>query len=57
MADVYMRFYVGRSGGSTNVRYITRPSATDGDHDALLVRNYPEYAREGDDYRELRDSL
>ena len=29
MAGVYMRFYVGRSGGSAaHVRYITRPSAT-----------------------------
>ncbi|MGH2365748.1 MAG: relaxase/mobilization nuclease domain-containing protein [Chloroflexota bacterium] len=58
MAGVYMRFYVGRSGGSAaHVRYITRPSATERDRDALLVRNYPEYAREGDDYRELRDNL
>jgi len=58
MAGVYMRFYVGRSGGSAaNVRYITRPSATDAERDALLIRNYPEYAREGDGYRELRDNL
>jgi hypothetical protein len=58
MPGVYARFSVGRSGGSAaNMHYITRPSATGRDEDALLIRNYPEYAREGEDYGELRENL
>src|SRR5713226_5207829 len=58
MPGVYMRFSVGRSGVSAaNVRYITRGSATDFDREAELVRNYPDYAQEGETYREFRQHL
>lgn len=54
----FMRFRPGRSGASgANAAYITRGRATGWDENAILTRNYPEHAREADDYRELRDDL
>ena len=58
MPGVFMRFTVGQSGGSgTDARYITRPTATDEDRDAILLRNIPDEVREAEEYGELRDQL
>jgi predicted nuclease with TOPRIM domain len=39
------------------MHYITRERATNGDRDAVLVRNYPSEVTEARDYDELRDRL
>jgi hypothetical protein len=58
MSGVFMRFARGRTGASgDNARYITRPPATERDMEAILTRNYPEWASDGRDYDELRDNL
>lgn len=55
---VFIRFSIGRAGMSgANVRYITRGSATDFDREAVVARNYPDHAREGEDYRDSREHL
>ena len=58
LPGVFIRFQVGRAGtSSANVRYITRGAATGFDPEAVLTRNYPDYAREGNDYRDYREHL
>jgi Relaxase/Mobilisation nuclease domain len=58
MPGVFIRFSIGRAGASgANVRYIARGSATGFDREALLVRNYPDYTREGTGYRDYREHL
>jgi len=58
VSGVFMRFAKGRTGSSgAHARYITRPPATERDPEAILTRNYPEYASDGRDYDELRDNL
>ncbi len=58
MSGVFMRFAKGRAGSSgAHAHYITRSPATERDMDAILTRNYPEYASDGRDYDELRDNL
>lgn len=56
--SVYFSFRVGRSGTSgANMRYITRETAIGAEREALYIQNYPEYAREGETYDELRSNL
>ena len=58
MPGIFMRFSKGRTGASAaNVHYITREPATEGDREALLVRNYPDYVAGRDGYRDLREHL
>jgi hypothetical protein len=55
---VYFRFRAGRTGTSgANVRYITRETGTRGEREAIYAHNYPEHAREGATYDELRANL
>lgn len=55
---VYFRFRAGRTGTSgANVHYITRETGTRGDPEAVYAHNYPEHAREGATYDELRANL
>ena len=58
MAKPFIRISVGAPGGSAaQVHYITREPATNGDRDAVLVRNYPSEVTDARDYDELRDHL
>ncbi|HEX6511820.1 MAG TPA: relaxase/mobilization nuclease domain-containing protein [Chloroflexota bacterium] len=58
MGSAFIRISVGRAGDSAHqVHYITREPATNGDRDAVLVRNYPAEVTEARDYDELRDRL
>jgi len=58
MSGVFMRFARGRNGTSgAHARYITRPTATGRDPQALLTRHYPDDVRDAGDYGELRDQL
>ena len=55
---VYFRFRTGRTGTSgANIHYITRETGTRGSREAIYAHNYPEYAREGATYDELRANL
>ena len=55
---VFLRFARGRAGtAGAHMRYITRPSATDRDEDALQTRNLPDWATEGRSYGEVREGL
>ncbi len=55
---VYFRFRAGRTGTSAaNVRYITRETGTRSEPEAVYAHNYPEHAREGATYDELRANL
>jgi hypothetical protein len=56
--SIYFEFRSGRTGTSgANVHYITRETGTNGEREALHAHNYPEYAREGETYDELRANL
>jgi hypothetical protein len=56
--SIYFKFSVGRSGTSgANARYITREPATKGDERAVFAHNYPEYAHEGNSYKEQRENI
>jgi hypothetical protein len=55
---VYFRFRAGRTGTSgANIHYITRETGTRGEREAIYAHNYPEHAREGATYDELRANL
>lgn len=58
MGRAFIRISVGRPGTSAaNAHYITREPATNGDREAVLLRNYPAQASEARDYDELRERI
>jgi len=58
VGGTFIRISVGRPGTSAaNAHYITREPATNGDREAVLVRNYPSEVAEARDYDELRDRI
>lgn len=58
MGGIYFRITAGRAGASgANMRYITRETATEGNDRAIISQNYPDYALEGDSYREQRQNI
>lgn len=58
MGGIYFRITAGRAGASgANMRYITRETATEGNHRAIISQNYPDYVLEGDSYREQRQNI
>ena len=55
---IYFNFSVGRAGTSAaNARYITRETASQGDKSSIITHNYPDYAREGETYKEQKENI